>query len=113
QRSGGEEAGKYAQVETRDSVGTASGWISSDCLAIGKIDDHEQCNDGRADGNDVLHAEQAERNQQAEGGFRAVGSGTECVQAKDGNAFLDADLFGALIAGFEGLANDDVEDVHS
>src|SRR6266513_1962906 len=71
---------------------TAAG-RSGDRLAIRKVDDDQQRNDGRADGNDVLHAQKAERNQQAEGGFRTVSGGTERVQPEDRNALADADLF--------------------
>src|SRR5882762_503252 len=54
-----------------------------------------------------------QRNQQAEGGFRAVSRGTERVQAEDGYAFGDADLLGAFVAGPDRLADNGVEDVHS
>src|SRR6267142_2318469 len=90
----------------------AAAWISGDGLAIGKVDDDQQHNNGRADGNDVLHSKNAERNQQAESGFRAVSRGTERVQPEDRNALADADLLGALVAGPEGLADNEIEDVH-
>src|SRR5229473_748845 len=108
-----EEAGEGAQVVARDGIGAAAGWIGSDRLSIRKVDDDQQRNDGCADGNDVLHAEQAEWNQQAESGFRAVSSGTERIQAEDGYAFADADLLGAFFAGLDGLADNGIEDVHS
>src|SRR5229473_2686042 len=109
----GEKACEGAQVEARNGVGAAARGIGGNGLAIGKVDYDEERNDGGADGDDVLHTEQAERNQQTEGGFRAVGGGTERVQAEDGDAFLDADLFGALVAGLDGLADNGVENVHS
>src|SRR6266702_1742223 len=107
-----EKSGKGAQVEARDGIGAAAGGIGRDRLAIRKIDDDQQRDDGCADRNNVLHSEQTERNQQAEGGFRAVSGGAEGVESEDGDAFLDADLFGALVAGLNGLADNGVEDVH-
>src|SRR6266705_1155554 len=107
-----EKSGKGAQVEARDGIGAAAGGIGRDRLAIRKIDDDQQRDDGCADRNNVLHSEQTERNQQAEGGFRAVSGGAEGVESEDGDAFLHADLFGALVAGLDGLADNGVEDVH-
>src|SRR6266702_3425479 len=107
-----EKPGKGAQVEARDGIGAAAGGIGRDRLAIRKIDDDQQRDDGCADRNNVLHSEQTERNQQAEGGFRAVSGGAEGVESEDGDAFLHADLLGALVAGLDGLSDNGVEDVH-
>src|SRR5258708_1896889 len=107
-----EKSSEGAQVEAGDGIRAAAGRIGGDGLAIGKVDDDQQRNDRRADGDDVLHAEQAKRNQQAERRFRTVSGGTERVQTEDGNTFLDANLFGTLVAGFDGFADNGVENVH-
>ncbi len=48
-----------------------------------------------------------ERNQQAESRLRAVRGGTEPVEAKDRDALQRADLLGAFVARFDGLADNE------
>ncbi len=69
--------------------------------AVAEVDDGQQDHDRDADRHDVLHAEQAQRKQQRERGFRSVRGGTERIKAKDGNAGDRADVLGALLAGGE------------
>ena len=57
-----------------------------------------------------MHAQQAERDEQRERGFRAVCGGAERVEAEDGNAGDGADVFGALFAGGERAAKEQVLD---
>ncbi len=109
QRGRGQQARARAQVESRHRVGAAARRIRGDGLAIGKIHDHQQRDDGGADGNDVANAQQAQRNQKAERGFRPVGGGAQRVQTEDRDAFGGSDLLGALVAGLDGLADNEVE----
>ena len=95
-----------AEIVARDSVGAAAARIRRDGLAVREIDDDQQGDDSGTDGYDVLHAEKAERNEQAESGFGAVGGGAEAIQTKNGNALRGADLFGAFVGGLDGLANE-------
>src|SRR5713101_2650695 len=75
ERGRGEQAGRCAQIETRYGIGAAAGGIGGDSLAIGEVHDHQQGDDGGADGNDVMNAEKAQGNQKTEGCFRAVRRG--------------------------------------
>jgi hypothetical protein len=81
-------------------------------LHVREIDNDQKRDDGGTDGNNVVHAHQPQRNQQAESGFRTICGGAERVQAEDGHAGVRTNLFGALIAGLERLADDKIEDVH-
>ena len=112
QRGRGQQARGRAQVEARHGVGAAAGGIGGDGLAIGKVHDHQQRDDGGADRNDVPNAEQAQRNQKAERRFRAVSGRAERVETKDRDALRGADLLGAFVAGPDGLADNEVEYVH-
>src|SRR6266849_8572819 len=113
QRGGGDKAGEGAKIGARDGVRAAARWIGRDGLQVGNVNDQEQGDDGGADGHDVLHAEKAERNEQAESGFRAVSSGAETVESENGNAGGGANLFGALITGLKRLAQDDINEIHA
>ena len=72
--------------------------IGIDGLAVAEKDDNQQADNGRAYGDDVMHPDQAERNQQRQRGFRAVCGGTQSVQSKDGNAGDGSDVLGAFFA---------------
>ncbi len=63
-------------------------------------------------GKNIPDAGQTERNQKAEGGLRAVSGRTERVQAENRDALRGTDLLGALVTGFDGLADNNVKDVH-
>jgi len=108
----GEQAGKNAKVETGDGVGAAAHRICRDGLEIGKVNDDQQGDDRGANGNDVVQAQETERDQQAECGFGAISRGTQGVQTEDGNALGRSNLLGAFVAGGQGLANQKVKDVH-
>ncbi len=112
QRGRGKQAGRRAKVEARHGIGAAAGGIGGDGLAIGEVHDHQQRDDGGADRNDVAHAEQAKRNQQAEGRFRAVSRRAERVETKDRDALRRTDLLGAFVTGLDGLTDNEVKDVH-
>jgi hypothetical protein len=109
---GGEKSGKNAKVETGYRVRAATGRIGRDGLQVGKVNDDEQGDDGGADRDDVTDTEKTERDQESESGFRAVRGGAESVEAEDGDAGGGADLLGALVRGFQGLANDQVDKIH-
>ena len=69
----------------------------------------KQREDAGEDGQQVvLHAEQAERNEQGHGGFRAVGGAGEAVEAEDGNAGGDADVGFVLVVGGQRAAKEKV-----
>jgi sRNA-binding protein len=88
-----------AQVLAGHGVRSAAVRIRLDGLPVTEVDDHQQDHDRRAHGHDVLHAQQAERNQQREGGFRPVRSRAQCVQPEDRDSREGADLLGAFFAG--------------
>ena len=48
------DRGVLAQILTRDRVRPAAAGISSDGLTIGKIDDCQQDQDGKSDGQDIV-----------------------------------------------------------
>ena len=83
--------------------------IGVDGLAVAEVDDGQQGDDGRADRHDVVHAHQAKRDEQRERGFRAVCGGAESVKAEDGNAGEGADVLGALLAGSQRAAEEQVQ----
>ncbi len=112
ERGGGEEAGKRAEIVARDGVGAATLRIGLDRLTVREVNNDEQDDDRGAERQNVVEAEQPERNEQAECGFGAVRRGAESVEAEDGDAATRADLLGALFAGGDGLTDDDVENVH-
>ena len=60
-------------VLSRHRVRPAAAGIRADGLPIGKVDDGEKYYDGSADGDRVVNAGQAERDQQCECCFRTVG----------------------------------------
>ena len=82
----GKQAGRCAKIEARHGIGAAAGGIGGDGLAIGEVYDHQQRDDGGADGNDITNAEKAKGNQKAEGRFRAVSSRAKRVETKDRDA---------------------------
>ena len=56
-----------------------------------------------------MHADQAERNEQRERGLRPVCGGAERVEAEDGDAGDGADVLGALFAGGQWAAEEEVQ----
>jgi hypothetical protein len=112
QSGGGKQAGQRAEIVARDRVGAAAVGISGNGLAIRKINDDEQDDDRGAERANVVEAGESEGDEQAESGFGAVRGGAESVEPEDGDAAAGADLLGALFAGGERLADEEVEDVH-
>jgi len=100
QGRGCEKSRENAEVETRHGVRAATGWISADRLQVGKVNDDQQGDDGRADRDDVVDTQKTERDEDCESGFRAVRGGAEGVEAEDGDAGGGADLLRALVRGF-------------
>jgi hypothetical protein len=78
--------------------------VGVDGLAVGKINDGEQADDGEADRDDVRDAGDAEGDEEGEGGFGTVRGGAEGVEAEDGNAGDGADVLGAFLGCGERLA---------
>jgi hypothetical protein len=112
QRGRGEQSGRGAEIETRHGIRTTAGGIGRDGLAIRKVNDHEQRDDGGADRDDVANAQQSKRNQKAEGSFRAVSRGAQAIETKDRNALRGTDLFGPLVTGFDRFADNEIKYVH-
>jgi hypothetical protein len=96
----------------RNGVRAATRRVRRDSLQIRKINNDEQRNYGRTYGDDVLNSEKAERNKQAERRFRAICGGAERVQTEYGDTSGGADLFGALIASLQRLAEDQIRNIH-
>ena len=112
QRGRGQQAGRRAKVKPRHRVGATAGGIGRDGLAIREVNDHQQRDDGSADGNDITNAQQTQRDQQAEGRFRPVSGGAKAIQTKDGNALRGSDLFRPFVAGLYRFADNHIKDVH-
>ena len=112
ERGGGEKAGGFAEVLCGDGIAAAAVGIGVDRLAVGEVDDGQKADDGEADGDDVRDAGQAERDEQGERGFGAIGGGAERVQAEDRDAGDGPDVLGALFGGGERLAEKDIEKGH-
>src|ERR1700674_5384868 len=112
ERSRGKQTGTRPKIEARYGIGAAAGGIGGNSLAIGEVHDHQQRDDRGADGKDVPNAKKAKGNQKAEGRFRAVSSRAKRVETKDRDALRGTDLLGAFVAGFDGLANNEVKYVH-
>ncbi len=64
-------------------------------------------------GQDVGDARRAQRDQQREGGFRAVCGRAQGVQAENRNARGSADLLGALVPIRQRLSKQNIEDGHA
>ena len=108
----GEQGCPRSEIETRHGVRAATGGIGGDGLQVGKVNDDQQGDDGRADRDDVADTQKTERGEEGEGGFRAVRGGAEGVEAEDGDAGGGGDLLRALVRGFQRLANDQVDKIH-
>ena len=101
-----------ADVFARDGVRSAAARVRIDGLAIGKVDDGEQKNDGAADRDDVGNAQRAERDQDSERGFWTVCGGTKRVESEDGDAGGGADVFARFFPIGERLAEQHVKERH-
>ena len=60
-------------------------------------------------GTMYLHAQQAQRDEQGERRLRAVCGGAEGVEAEDGDAGEGADVLGALLAGGQRAAEEQIQ----
>ena len=112
QRGRGQQPRARADVLARDGVRSASARVRIDGLAIRKINDGQQKNDGAADGNDVRDAQRAERDQDGERRFRTICGGTQRVESEDGDARGGADALAVLFPIGERLAEQQVEEGH-
>ena len=73
--------------------------IRIDRLPVADVDNRQQDHDGNTYGHDVLHAQQAQREQQRERSLGPIGSGTERIKTEDRDTGDRADVFGTLLAG--------------
>ena len=101
-----------ADVLARNGVRSAAARVRIDGLAIRKIDDGQQENDGAADRHDVRDAQRAERDQDRERRFRTICGGTERVESEDGDARGRADALAFFFPICERLAEQQVEEGH-
>ena len=81
-------------------------------ISVKRKMDHEQGDNRGTNGDDVSYAEQANRNQKAEGRFRAVSSQAERLETKDRDTLRRTDLLGAFVTGLDGFTDNEVNDVH-
>ena len=95
QSSGSKEAGRNAEILARDSVRSTATGVCLDRLTVREINDGEQHDDAGADRNNIGNSRRAKRNEQRQGSLRAVGRGTEGIQAEDRNPSCRADALGA------------------
>ncbi len=105
----GQQARALAQVLAGHGVGAAAVRIGVDGLPVAEVDDGQQDHDRRAHRDDVFDAHQAQRDEQRERGLRAVRGGAEGVQAEDGDAGDGADVLGALLAGSQRAAEEQIQ----
>ena len=68
-----------AEVLSRDGVGASAAGIGLDRLPVREINDGQEDDDARADGNHVSDSRRAKRDQQRESGFGTVSRGAEGV----------------------------------
>src|SRR5262249_38279614 len=108
-----EQTGMHAQVLRGNGVGAAACGIGGDGLAIREKDDRQQSYDRQTDRENIGHAGQAERDQQREGSFRAVGGGTQRVETEDGYSSRYPDLLSAFIERSQRFTQNYVDDRHS
>jgi hypothetical protein len=59
-----------------------------------------------------VNPHEAYRYQKAESRLGAIGGRTEGVKAKDRNSLRRTNLLGTFVAGFDGLADNQIKDVH-
>jgi hypothetical protein len=58
-----------------------------------------------------VNANQAERNEESECGFRAIRGGAKCIEAEDGNACNGANVLGAFLAGGQRPPKEKIQDL--
>jgi hypothetical protein len=104
QGGGCQQARTGSEIFRGDRVRTAAAGIGSNGLAVTEIDDDQQDQDRRDDGNDVLNAHQPKRDQQRKRCLRSIGRRSECVESKDWNSGGDTYVFGALFTCGQGAA---------
>ena len=75
ERGGGEQPRLLPEILGGDGVAATPVRVGIDGLAVGEEDDREQADDREGDGDDLLDACEAERDEQGEGGFGAVSGG--------------------------------------
>ncbi len=112
QRRGRQQSRRRAQVKPRHRIGAATRGIRGDGLPVGKIYDHQQRDNGRANRDDIVNAQQPQRNQKAERRFRPVRGRTQRVEAKNRNPLHRTDLLGAFVAGRDRFPNYEIKNVH-
>ena len=64
ERRGGKQAGERPEIEARDGIGAAAIGISRDRLAIRKVNNDQQNDDGGAERKNVAKSNEAERDEQ-------------------------------------------------
>ena len=69
----GQQTGPHAEILSGNRIRSTTGGISLDRLPVREVDDRQQHNDGKTDGNDVGGSSQAKGYQDGERSFRAVG----------------------------------------
>ena len=68
-------------------------------LPVAEENNRQQQHDGPAHRHNIVHAQQAQRDQQCQCRLRPVCGRAQCVQSKDWNAGNGADVLGPLFAG--------------
>ena len=113
QCGGGEKPRPGTEIFGGNGVGATALRVSSDRLAVGEVDDDQQDDDGRGDGNDEVDTEQSEGDEQRQSGFRTVSGGAESVEAEDGNASERTDLLPAFVRVCERLSKQQISKFHA
>lgn len=112
QSGGGHEPGARAQIPAGDCVRSPAPRIRLDRLPVGEVDDGEENDDARADGDDVEHAGRAQGNEKGQSRLRPVRGGAQGVQSEDWDPGGGTDLFRASFGRGETLAENEIENSH-
>src|SRR5208282_2848021 len=107
-----QQARAFAEVLVRYGVGSAAIGIGGDGLAIAEKNDDQQSDHGKGQRDNVLDSDQPQRQQNGQGGFRAVGRRTQGIQTKRGNALSWSNPFSFVLGGGERTAEQNVDQSH-
>ena len=104
QRRGRQKTRAVAQVLARDRVAAATVWVRRNGLAVAEKYDHQQNQNRGNNRQQVLDAQQTQRNQDVQGLLRPIRRTRQCVQPKDRDPRRNPNLLPTLVAGSQRLA---------
>jgi hypothetical protein len=96
-----------------DDVRPAAVRICADRLTVRHVENREEKEDRDRDRTDVVQADDAERHQDREGGFRTVSRRRKSIEAEHGNASQRTELFLLTLPRCEAPTKNAVDERHS